>query len=569
MRMVRNRIPERHLFDNPGLRLILLVAVSIGTQSLAQAGEDEREKAGAHLLEAEMALQRHEYKKAATEYRLAAEASGNPETAKQATRVAYTYGFNQDALESALRWAELDEESDEALLYVAQLQLRTGDVRSARASFRDLLERGEEPVDERLMALIPFLSEEDKDDAYTLMRRLARPYRKSAEANYAVGVMALQAGDHEEAAERAQRAIEAREDWTKPRLLYARALLLGGERDKAIGYAARTVGDDPHPDPEARLELAIMYLSAGRDDDALSQVNQVLLEQPAHTDALRLMAIINFRLEHLDAAWSDFQDLLSSGQHTMDALYYLARISDYRGEQDRALALYSQVVRGPNAVVSQRRVSGILAHRGETEEALEHLQRFGEKHPNFAVDMIHAQAQFLASQGRYEESLEIYDRVSSYRPDSERVVLSRAEVLLKMGKPEAAIDEYRKAVKRWPDSAMTLNALGYTLTNHRDDYREAENLIRRALKLEPDSAAIIDSFGWVLYRLGEYEKALYELNRAYEMMPDPEIAAHIVEVLWKLDRIEEARVVLEEAYERDPDHQMLEDVENLVFPDKE
>ena len=146
-------------------------------------------------------------------------------------------------------------------------------------------------------------------------------------------------------------------------MLYARALLLAGDQNAAIDYTARLVGDDPDPAPEARLELAIMYLAAGRDDDALSQINQVLLEQPSRTDALRLLAIINFRLENLDAAQQDFEDLLASRHYNMDAFYYLARIADHRGEQERAFAYYSKVTQGDNAVISQRRAAGILAHR--------------------------------------------------------------------------------------------------------------------------------------------------------------------------------------------------------------
>ena len=97
------------------------------------------------------------------------------------------------------------------------------------------------------------------------------------------------------AKERAARAIELDPEWLQPKLLYARALLLSGEQEKAIDYTARIIGDDPDPDPNARMELAIMMMSEGRDDDALSQVNQVLLENPSRIDALRLMAIINFR----------------------------------------------------------------------------------------------------------------------------------------------------------------------------------------------------------------------------------------------------------------------------------
>jgi tetratricopeptide (TPR) repeat protein len=325
------------------------------------------------------------------------------------------------------------------------------------------------------------------------------------------------------------------------------------------------VGDAADPDPEARLELAIMYLAAERDDDALSQVNQVLLEQPASTDAIRLMAIINFRQDHLDAAWSDFQDLLATGRHTMDALFYLARIADRRQDYEQAIALYSQVIAGQNTVAAQRRASGIMAQEGEPEEALSHLTEFGETHPNYAIDMMQARAQLLASLERFPEALELYDQVVEYRPDSESVVLGKAELLLRMDKVDEAIDQYRNAVKRWPDSAMSLNALGYTLADRTTKYREAERLIRKALDLEPDSAAIIDSLGWVLYRQGEYEEALVELQRAYKSLKDPEVAAHIVEVLWKLGRLDEAKKTLEDAEVLFPENGILENVRKRAF----
>jgi len=532
----------------------------------ASAADDDAEKVTAHLLKAEVELQRKRYKEASEEYTKAAKLSSDVEVARQATRVSYSYGFNDDALKSAERWLELDQGSDEALLYVAQLELRNGDLRDARRSFRELLERGKEPVDERLVALIPFLSEEDAENAAWLMRELAKPHRDSASANYAVGVMALQAGDTDEARKRAEKAIELKEDWVQPHLLYARSLLLGGDEEGAIDYTARMVGDNPDPDPEVRLELAIMYLAAERDDDALSQVNQVLLEQPARTDALRLMAIINFRQEHLDAAQSDFEDLLASGRHTMDALFYLGRIADRRQEYDDAVALYSQVIAGQNVVAAQSRASGIIAQEGSPEEALAHLTEFGETHPNYAIDMMQAKAQLLASLERYPEALDLYEQVVAYRPDSEGVVLGQAELLLRMGKVDEAVTQYRKAVKRWPKSALSLNALGYTLADRTTKFREAARLIKKALELEPESAAIIDSWGWVLYRQGEHEKALIELKRAYDSLKDPEVAAHIVEVLWKLERLEEAKEVLEDAELLFPENELLENVRERVFP---
>ena len=530
--------------------------------------EAARSEAAAHLLQAELALQGSDFLEAAREYRKAAQASNSVDIARQATRVGYSFGFNDEALLAAKRWLELDEGSDEALLYVAQLQLRLGELRTSRRNFKKLIERGDEDADQRLLSLVQVLSEEDPEDADKVMRWLAKPYKKSAYAQYATAAIAMQAGDTEYAEERALRAIELDPEWTKAKLLYARTMLLAGRQDEAIDYTARLIGDDPDPDPDARMELALMMMTAGRDDDALSQINQILLEQPSRADALRMMAIINFRLENLDAAWADFQDLLASGRFTMDALYYLARIADVRGEYERATRLYSQVQSGPNVVVSQRRASALIAYQmDDPQKALQQLEEFGNKNPGHAIDMVLARAQLLASLEQYDEALGFYDKYVMYRPDDESALLGRGELLLRMGRLDDSIEQYRAAADRWPDSAMSLNALGYTLADRTDQYREAEKLIRKALELDPDSAAIIDSLGWVLFKQGDYEEALVELRRAYEKLDDHEVAAHIVETLVALDRRDEALEVLADAESRHTDSQLLQDVRDRLFPD--
>ena len=217
--------------------------------------------------------------------------------------------------------------------------------------------------------------------------------------------------------------------------------------------------------------------------------------------------------------------------------------------------------------MAQRRAAALVAlERDAPETALERLDEFARENPQYGIDMVEARAQLLAALDRHDEALREYDRLIRFRPDSENALLGRAALLLEMDRLDAAIDQYREAVDRWPDSALSLNALGYTLADRTDRYREAEKLIEKALEKDPDNPAIIDSLGWVLYKLGKPEKALVELERAYEMFADPEIAAHIVEVLWKLDRNEEARALLEEASAEFPDSKLLEDIRRRAFP---
>jgi len=520
----------------------------------------------AHVKAAESALAAHDYQTAAGEYVLAAELSENADIARQATRVAYSYKLNDQAMRAAKRWSILEPDNEEALLYIAQLYLRDGDIRRSHNQFQDLLERGDEPVDQRLLSLIPVLSRENPDDAYALIQRLAKPYRDSAFANYAVAVLALQADDPESAAERAKEAIDIDAEWVKPHLLYARSLLLAGDEEGAIDYASRLIGDDPDPDPEARLELAIMLVSAGRDDDALSQVNQILLEQPYRTDALRLMAIINFRLERLDVAQSDFEELLASGNYRMDALYYLGRIADMREETEDAIDFYSEVTNGSNAVIAQSRVAGLLATVGKEDQALEHLTRFAEINPYYAMDMLRAKGQLLAELDRHDEALEYLDQAIEYQPDNESLRLGKGDLLIRSGRIDDAIETFREAAKLWPDSAMSLNALGYTLADRTTRYREAARLIKKALKIEPHSPAIIDSWGWVLFKQGKHEDALEQLEKAYESLRDPEVAAHIVEVLFTMERDAEAAAQLAEAELLFPDSDVIASVKERFLP---
>ncbi|MGI9223905.1 MAG: tetratricopeptide repeat protein [Woeseiaceae bacterium] len=548
----------------PATALVTLFAL---THDVVLAEEAQTSDASAHILQAEMALQSKDYLRATTEYRKAAELSNSVDTARKATMVAFAYRFNDEALKAAKRWKKLDPDSDEARIYLAQSYFRAGDLRNARRSFKVIVEKGEEPPGHRLVSLVRYFSEEgDPENADKLMRALAKPYKDSSLAHYAAGLLALEAGDTEHAMQRALRSSELDPDNVKPKLLFARALLVAGDSDEAIEYTATIIGDDPDPDPDARMELAIIYMMSGRDDDALSQVNQVLLEQSGRSDALRLMAIINFRQQYFDAAWDDFQDLLATGQYRMDALYYLARIADHREQYDRAVLLYREVVYGSNAIVAQRRASALLAfEKDDTDGAVQLLDEFAESSPSHAIDMILAKAQLFASLEEFEKSLKYYDQAVRFRPDEEGMALNRAELLLRMGRVDDAVDAYSIAAKRWPRSALSLNALGYTLADRTERFEEAERLIRKALKLDPDNPAIIDSLGWVLFKLDRLDEALAELQRAYDGFDDHEVAAHLVEVLVALERADDALLLLEAAEENRPDSKLLEDVRARFF----
>ena len=92
------------------------------------------------------------------------------------------------------------------------------------------------------------------------------------------------------------------------------------------------------------------------------------------------------------------------------------------------------------------------------------------------------------------------------------------------------------------------------LTNYSNNYNKALGLIKKALKYDKNNPAIIDSYGWILYRTGDYNKALVELKKAFSLYKDPEILAHIIEVLVTKNEIPEASMLLKEARINYPDN---------------
>jgi Flp pilus assembly protein TadD len=127
------------------------------------------------------------------------------------------------------------------------------------------------------------------------------------------------------------------------------------------------------------------------------------------------------------------------------------------------------------------------------------------------------------------------------------------------------VQAFEQLLHTRPEDPNLLNALGYTLADHRMQLRTAESLIRRALAASPDNPAMLDSLGWVQRQRNDFSGALPTLERAYLISRDPEIAAHWGEALWASGRKSEARKVLADALARNPESKTLKStVQRLV-----
>jgi len=106
----------------------------------------------------------------------------------------------------------------------------------------------------------------------------------------------------------------------------------------------------------------------------------------------------------------------------------------------------------------------------------------------------------------------------------------------KAGRIDVMEKTLREILRKYPNDANSLNALGYSLADRNIKLPEAFALISKAHQLSPKDAFILDSLGWVNFRLSKNNLALEQLQQAFTMKPEADIAAHTGEVLWVMNR---------------------------------
>lgn len=145
-------------------------------------------------------------------------------------------------------------------------------------------------------------------------------------------------------------------------------------------------------------------------------------------------------------------------------------------------------------------------------------------------------------------------------PASPGRVFELAMALEAAGETVASEQLLRALLKIDAKASHILNALGYGLVDRNASpalLAEGTAMLEQAYALSPDSAAIADSLGWAYFRAGNVAKAQPLLEAAYSAKRDPEVAAHLGELLFVTGKPRQARVIWDEALSIDAQHPVL------------
>jgi tetratricopeptide (TPR) repeat protein len=536
----------------PVLALLTALVACAGLPPGPAPGSVSPKAPEALLADGDAALERNELPEAARAYRLAAEASDDEAVAEQATRAAFDHSQMRETSLAAERWLALNPTSEQARRYagVAALELHRLDV--AEGHFNELLVTAYISPAAGFLALLPVVSDHGTPpDVTELFRRLVARHPEIAEGHYVLGSAALHSDNFALALASARRATEIARYWVPARMLLARAMIASGDEQAGLD-AARELVTAPEADIATHLEYALLLAATGRDEQARAMLVPYATGETVIPGAVRGLGVLDLERGDLDAAAKRFEELLSTGSQSYEALYFLGTIADRRGDSELALRYYSRVAGGDYALAAQGRVARIKAEQDGLDAGLAHLEQFSRGHPQRGPDLVATRAGLASSLGDTSRALAILDAGLAQYPDSLDLRMARVFANERAGRADEAVHDLRQLLRERPGDATVQNALGYTLADQDRSLEEAQTLVAAALGQMPDSAAVLDSMGWVLFRQGKLQEALAYLQRARSLGNDVEIDLHLGEVQWALGDEAAARATWTAALERSP-----------------
>jgi tetratricopeptide (TPR) repeat protein len=459
----------------------------------------------------------------------------------------------EETLKAVLK---LNADSSEANTQLALLYLDVGDYRSAI----DLLKR---------------VTEEDDDPE--LLRSLAGAYEQTR--------------DYQSAAAAYARALQRDPDNPALRRGLAESLLFSRQYDQALEQFQSIAEDDPR-DPEPHVRISQIYRQQQKYAEARKSLaraselapdnleiryNQVLLEEAEGNsdEAIRLTremlnssrkpAVENYTgqeknnraifLEKLGALYRDRKDYTAAegaytqlrdlgGEHSERGQIQLIETYQDAHQYDRALDASSEALKkDPESRELILTHASLLATTGKVDDGVKLIKSLLRNNKQDREVWLAVSQTYLRAK-KYSEALDATkeaEKLSDSDDEKSYIYFQFGSIWERQKNFENAEREFRRSLSVNPDSAMTLNYLGYMFADQGIKLDEAISMIEKALEMEPENGAYLDSLGWAHYRKGNYAQAEQLLKRAAEKEgADPTILEHLGDVYSKTNRMSEA-----------------------------
>jgi tetratricopeptide (TPR) repeat protein len=578
-------------------------------QAFAKVSPKGQTQPGYHLARGTLYLHQRDFTRAETEYRQ--ELAVDPKSDQAYLALGNLFLRRQDLkqAEPALKQAaELAPLRSGARLTYASLRLQTGNAEAAVKEIQDLVKKAPDYLPawiflahtaaaqgkpeesaaclERVLARDPvnleglslngslLVAKGDAPNAATMFERILKTYSPgTAQVHYNLAQACLMKKDTAGAVASLNRALALQTNYADAILLLASLNVRQGNSTAAIAWLTRLVQQQPQL-ARAHLDLATAYLGRKNLDEAagvyrrMMQVFTNSAEVPFHLGSvLMVQNKANEARQAFERSLAVAPDFLPAIEQLVDldlrqnrAAEATERVAQLIKKYPTAAALQMLLasihLTQAGAVVAKAneknttgpelRLGDVPAARENINQAEAALLKAIEMSPDYRPTY-QSLASLYISSNRAQEAIDRLNALLS-RTNDTVCLLERGVIEEQMKDYSAARDTYEKVLKAQPNAIGALNNLALLYAEHLGQLDKGCQLAEKARQLQPNNAYIADTLGWILYRRGDYVRALNLLWKAVEKLPaTAEFQYHLGMTHYMLGEEEPARVALQRA----------------------
>lgn len=485
---------------------------------------------------------------------------------------------------------KLDPDSVDDHLLLGRLYRLNNDMQKAEGELKTAIKL--DPNSEEAVTTLAMLYTDQGDTGHALKVLSSIPdSARSAKLYSALGAAYEQRKDYKDAIDAYKHAIVLDRDNLDAIRGLAENLLNDGQLDAALEQY-KVIADSNPEDAQTYVRIAEIYRRQGKYDQALENLKRADTLVPDTMDVPYSMAAVYQAQGRYDEAVKLLQDLVKKTEKSeagtsqadrnnraifverLGMIYreqenYSAAVDTFRkmltlGDENarsgyqEIIDTYREAKQWPQATAAAKEavqkmpddrdlrmvLDAQLADTGQVDQSVTDIRSMLKGGPEdrdvyIRLGIIYTRAKRWSDA---DQALTKAEQLSTKNEDKAYVYFLRGDLYQHQKMFDQAEDQFRKVLATTtpsdPQAAATLNYLGYMNADRGVKLDESLNYIKQALTFEPNNAAYLDSLGWVYFKLGKYDLAEDNLNKAASHMgSDPTVQEHLGDLYQKTGRL--------------------------------
>jgi tetratricopeptide (TPR) repeat protein len=399
------------------------------------------------------------------------------------------------------------------------------------------------------------MAKRDGTNAVGIFRRVESvpQFKNLPEVKYRLALAHLLNGERTDAVGSLTAALKVDTNYAAATLLLAELDIRGGNSTAGIDLLLPMVKRVPQ-ESKAHLLLATAFLAERQPNNALEVYRHMATVFTNNPEIPRLMGVVYEQAGDAVQARSAFEKSLALAPDYLPTLDMITALDVQEKHYDDAEKRLAAVIgRNPKAAQPWLLQGNVYWAARQTNEAESAMSKAIDLDPNLPGGYLSLARLYLDTHQEQQALTRLNTLVS--KTNDITALLEIGEIRQQAKQMDEARDAYEKLIAFQPDCAPALNNLAYLYAEHYGDLTNAAKMAERARKAHPNDPYVADTLAWILYKQGQYPRALSLIQEGLEKEPNnAEVQMHLGMTYYMMEEEDLARVHLQQALSTDADY---------------